>query len=141
MKITFSEVLDQFDVLSQLANTESDRIHEAVLGEDQPLDAFSPKAIELISEPSPCEAAMGAYLAALPDGYLFALTALLYSGRDKEADPVDYWKDLKKSIGGRDRAIEALMEKHPRMEYIKSALERMPTSIDVNALPTQINSV
>lgn len=141
MKTTFTEVLNQFEILSRLANAESDHIHEAVIGKNKPLDVFSPKAIELIEEPAPCEAALAAFLDALPDGYVFALTALLYSGRDGEADPVDYWTDLKKSVGGKDRAIEALMEKHPRMEYIKSALERMPPSIHLDALPENVGSV
>lgn len=140
MKTTFTEVLGRFEALSQLANSESESIHNAIVGPGA-LNAFSSEARQLIEEPAPCQAALAAFLDALPDHFVFALTALLYSGRDQEADPVDYWTDLRKSITDKRRAIEALTEKHPRMEYIRTALERMPSTLQLDEIPQKISSM
>ncbi|MCK9389114.1 MAG: hypothetical protein M0Q22_12090 [Sulfuritalea sp.] len=141
MKTTFSQVLARFSALSQLANSESESIHNLIVGPDQPLDAFSPEALALLREPAPCAAALAAFLAALPNEFVFALTALLYSGRDEEDDPVDYWSDLRKTITSKERAIESLTEKFPRMKYIEAAITKLPSSMLLDEIPQQIASL
>lgn len=37
--------------------------------------------------------------------------------------------------------IEALTEKHPRMEYIRTAIERMPSTLHLDEIPQKISSM
>lgn len=141
MKTTFSQVLARFGALSQLSNSESESIHNLIVGPDQPLDALSPEALDLLREPAPCAAALAAFLTALPNEFVFALTALLYSGRDEEDDPVDYWGDLRQTITSKERAIESLTEKFPRMAYINAAIAKLPSSMLVDEIPQRIASL
>jgi hypothetical protein len=141
MKTAFTDVLNRFETLSQLANSESESIHNLIVGPGKGLDAFSPASRQIYEEPVPCEMALLAFLNALPDSFVFTLIALLYTGRDNEIDPVNYWSELRKTITSKEHAISSLNEKVARMEYINKAISRMPSSIDLNNIPQQIASL
>jgi len=138
MNTPLSEVLKRFNVLSSLANEEGEYSKNLIIGPGQDLTYQSPATRELLEEPQPCHAALGAFLSALPAEVVWALTALMYSGRDKEPDAIDYWKDLHQNFPTKGRAIEAILEKPPRSAYIRDGIALLPPSITLNAIPNLI---
>jgi hypothetical protein len=133
MHTPLKTIIQQLQVISDLAEKEADYQKNLILGPGAlGVIVGSAASRELVSEPNPCEAALAAFLAALPDDYLNAICALMYAGRDRAPDPVALWGSL-----GFDRngAIEAIVEKSPRMQYINDGMTRVK---DVNALPAAL---
>lgn len=93
-------------------------------------------AMEMLFEPTPCSAALDAFLSALPLAYLGALTSLMYAGRDG-SDPIDTWKaDI--STWPTEQMVDSISEKYVRMEYIDRAVVALGGVEAVNALPARL---
>jgi hypothetical protein len=134
METPFTTTLRQFKSLSEL-ECEEETVIQAKSGASMGIQYGTPKADEYTSEPRPCQAALRAFLKALPVAHVFSLAALMYAGRDERDDPVAYWKDLKVSFGTKDEAARAVLDKTPRVEYIDRVAAKV---LDLDAIPALI---
>jgi hypothetical protein len=130
MHTPLKAVIQWLQVVSDLAEKEATYHQNLIQGPGSlGLEWGSQAHSEMRNEPSPCEEALAAFLDALPDAYVSALCALMYAGRDGDADPVAAWAKLRLA---REDAIQAIVEKTPRMQYIAAGSKNVT---DVNALP------
>lgn len=141
MKTPFSDVLKRFLALSDLVETESAEVHAQIVGSNLGVAAGSAESAALMKEPFPCSDALQAFLMALPDAYVQALVALMYSGRDRDADAVALWESVKATFADKDFAVESIVEKSPRAEYIKQGMEYLAKKMPLNDLPAAIAAV
>jgi hypothetical protein len=136
MHTPLSQILQRLRVLSDLEVQESEYTKNLTVGPGQDLMPVSPDAMEMLFEPTPCCAALEAFLNALPPAYLGALTCLMYAGRDG-SDPVDNWKgDI--NTWPAEQMVESICEKYVRMEYIDRAVVALGGAGAVNALPAAL---
>lgn len=91
MHTPLSQILRRLRVLSDLEVQESEYTKNLTVGPGMDLMPVTDDAMEMLFEPTPCSAALDAFLSALPLAYLGALTSLMYAGRDG-SDPIDTWK-------------------------------------------------
>lgn len=138
MKTPFSVILDRFKVLSDLENQEGEYSKNLIIGPGQGLSYGSPEHLELKNEPAPCSEALDAFLDALPPEVVHAIAALLFSGRDKQADAVEYWKTLRANFPNIADAKRAILEIESRYDYIASGIKLLPKSTALNDVPTRI---
>jgi hypothetical protein len=134
MDTPFTVTLRRFKAISALESEEEASIQAATSGA-LGYQYGSPRADEYQSEPRPCQAALRAFLKALPVSHVFALAALMYAGRDGKDDPASYWADVKVSFGTKEDATRALVEKAPRVEYIDRVLHKVA---GVDELPARV---
>lgn len=137
MKTPFSDILQRLQVISDLANGESEALGKLASGGSGAIDLGSKQAWDAFYEPQPVNRALKAFLQALPNGVLTALTGLMYAGRDGEKDVLGYIADLRENIRTKDEMAEAISEKAPRMDYIHSGINYLPRQ-DVNTFYGQV---
>ncbi len=89
----------------------------------------------MMLEPSPVQAALNAFLEALPPPYLGAITALMYAGHNGSTAE-DEWQSGIKSWD-KARQVRAIVEKTPRMEYIDGGVEQAGGRDAANELPAK----
>lgn len=89
----------------------------------------------MLLEPSPVEAELKAFLAALPSPYLAAITALMFAGRNNTTAEEEWETSVKHRRAAEQ--VESIAEKFVRMEYINRALENAGGNDAVNALPAK----
>lgn len=89
----------------------------------------------MLLEPSPVEAELKAFLAALPSPYLAAITALMCAGRNNTTAEEEWETSVKHRRAAEQ--VESIAEKFVRMEYINRALENAGGNDAVNALPAK----
>lgn len=139
MKTKFVLILRSFQMLSDLENREEADIKLATLGTAFICNAGSPESVEYMREPRPCKRALEAFLKTCPADYIYALAALMYSGRDGQPDPITYWADeLASTFKDKEDACRAILEKLPRNKYINTAIEKLPPNFDLNKLPASL---
>jgi len=138
MHTPFSIILKRFEVLSDLVNQEGQYSQNLIVGPGRHFEYGAPDTRVLMAEPSPCEAAFEAFLNELPEAMVYALLGLMYSGRDKQPGAPEYWRELRANFDTRDQAVEKLLEKTSRMEYIKEGIALLPTTISLNQVPEQL---
>ena len=98
MPTTFTATLNRFRALSELSNAEEIAIKQATLGKDNMFTLGTEASEKYLDEPRPREAALVAFIAQLPDADIFALTALMYAGRDNNFDLTNLWASLRSAI-------------------------------------------
>ena len=57
---------------------------------------------QVLRKPGPHFAKLLKFLDAQPTEVIYALAALMHSGRDRKTNPVKYWKTLRHSISSKD---------------------------------------
>lgn len=124
MRTGLNEIIKRLRVVSNLAVEESESI-ERLYGIDQGMSMTSPEATAILFEPKPCRGALHGFLKGLPPNVRSAILVLMYGGRDGDEDMVRAIDRLKGIWQSKDRTIDAIMEKFPRMEYIDKGLERL----------------
>ena len=138
MKTTFTLIIKRLRQIDALENEEEAGIKRITIGDEGMLVMGSKAAEEYRTEPRPCHAALAAFIRSIPVEYVYALTALMYAGRDEEDDPVSLWSDLKDTVKTKEDAQRAILEKSPRMTYIDMALGTLPAGTDIDQLPSLI---
>lgn len=135
MRTQFKSIFRSFQLLSNLESEEEDAIKLLTLGTAMIFAAGSPEAHDYMREPRPCKRALEAFLNACRVEHIHALVALMYAGRDGQADPIAYWADeLAATFRGKEDACRAILEKSPRLAYINSAIEKLPADFDLDGL-------
>ena len=135
MEQSFPEVIEALSALSAAANDHGTAMTALVNGQNLLLDLPTLEKVDRLSRGPGPQADLKRFLNALPEDQLFALVALLYSGRDRVADPVQYWKELRKTVAGKENAVRTILEKEPRMEYIRTGVAQRPRNLDLENLP------
>jgi len=129
MKTLFSDIVHRLEVISTLANEESAGITNSYTGGSGMIGMEH--ASDMYFEPHPCEHALRAFLAALPEEALSALVGLMYAGRDGRKDVLKYVGELKGTFTDAERLAERIEEKSPRMRYITEGIQYLGnTSLD-----------
>ena len=141
MKTTFSNVFSKFSKISALETQEENHIKSLTIGVGGAIVVGSRESNEYMREPRPCSQALKAFLKECPTEQIYALTALMYAGRDGEQDPVSLWVGLGKTISNKESACQAILEKSPRIEYIEAALKNLPMGMTLDDLPTLISEI
>jgi hypothetical protein len=118
MKTPFSTIVRRLEIVSRLENEESGDLSD-MFTDGLGLRYGSPEAAAMRREPHPCAAAQLSFLKSLPTEALRALVVLMYTGRDREGDPLDNLN----VVTERGRMIDAIDEKSPRMQYINRGIE------------------
>jgi hypothetical protein len=139
MNATLTEIIERLDLLSSTANGESQAMKAVAAGDKLLLDLESLKRATQFTVGSPGHQELKEFLKSLAEGQLYALVSLMYSGRDSHPDPVAYWEALKLSCRTRDDAIRTLIEKEPRMNYLRTAIARRPASLSIDELPSLLS--
>jgi hypothetical protein len=80
MHTPLSVILKRLRVLSDLEVEETEYTRNLIVGPGQAWEALSDDALTATFEPSPCAAALEAFLTALPQPYLGAITCLCTAG-------------------------------------------------------------
>ncbi len=138
MHTPLSVILKRLRVLSDLEVEETQYTRNLIVGPGQEWEALSDDALTATFEPSPCGAALEAFLTALPQPYLGAIACLMYGGRDGRS-PEDVWAaDVQAWTS--EQMIDSICEKYVRMKYIDTAVEALGGSELVNALPSKLTS-
>ena len=140
MKTTFTLVVERLRQVDALNNAEEAGIKSSTIGEEGMLVMGSESAQDYRAEPRPCHAALAAFIQSIPVEHVYALTALMYAGRDNETDPVSLWSDLKDTVTTKEQACRAILEKSPRMSYIDKALSTLPKGMDIDQLPRLVST-
>ena len=135
MHTPLSQILLRLAVISQLEVQESEYTKNLTVGPGQFLEVGSKGALDMMLEPSPVQAALNAFLEALPPPYLGAITALMYAGRNGSTAE-DEWQSGIKSWD-KARQVRAIVEKTPRMEYIDGGVEQAGGRDAANDLPAK----
>lgn len=121
MKSSFKDIIQRFRAISSIANSESEAIAD-LYSENGLGISLGNASSGILLEPHPATGALLGFLNHLPEHLVFSLLALMYSGRDNEENVIGYWSDLKDSFSTKDKAIEKIEEKVPRMEYIDKGI-------------------
>ncbi len=122
MKTNIKDIIERLRVISDLAREEDESIAR-LYGKTDLGITLNSESIQMVCEPAPCEKALYGFLNELPDGILFALLVLMYAGRDNVEDVYDYIQDISSTFSSKERAILAISEKSPRMDYIIKGIE------------------
>jgi hypothetical protein len=140
MHTPFSVVVSRFLRLSALATEEAKYAQNLILPSGVKVIAVDGDMRTLIGEPKPCRAAMKAFLKELPLSALYALVALLYTGRHDEADPADYWDRIRENFDTADSAIDVLVKNTVRNVHIEAAIKKL-TGSDLDEIPKRIEKI
>ena len=135
MNPSLTEIIDQLAVLSATANDQTAAMKALLAGNRLLLDIASLSKVSELAESTEAQIELKRYLKGLNEEYIYALLALMYSGRDKVSDPVEYWKKLRLTVANKNDAIRTLLEKKRRMEYIREAVARRPRALQLDELP------
>jgi len=122
MKTPYGKIVSRLRVISEVANQESEGITQMMSGGTGIIQLGSDASREAFFEPRPCDAALQAFLNALPESALTALMGLMYAGRDGEKDVPGYIAHLRETIDSREGMAGAIGEKTPRMQYIDQGI-------------------
>jgi hypothetical protein len=138
MHTPFSVVVSRFLKVSELSIEESRYSHNLIVGPGKTILTPDDDMLLSMREPTPCKAAMVAFLGASPVFHLYALVALMYSGRDEVDNPLEYWMELKHSVDSPEAATAALVSKVVRNRFIEAAVARLKPQSELDALPARI---
>jgi hypothetical protein len=128
---TLTATLERFKSL----NTASEEERKEIFGESGFLHYGSDESTRMLTHPKPRYDQLSAFLNSLSDSHVFALCALMYSGRDKHLDIAIYWKEIGTHLT-KNAAITKLLEKTPRIVYIQSAIDQAAlTQANLDRLP------
>jgi hypothetical protein len=135
MEQPFPDVIEALSALSATANDHDAAMTALVNGQNLLMDLSTLGKVDKLGQGSGPQLDLKRFLKALKEEELFALVALMYCGRDRTADPVEYWKQLSATVESKEDAVRTILEKTPRMEYIRAAISNRPKSLDLEALP------
>jgi hypothetical protein len=130
MNKPFSKILIEFQTLLNLADQE----------ERDDLNCTFDLLENALEPPGPHQLNLINFMEKLSEEVVFAIILLMYSGQDNKDDPIKYWKTLRSSISSKDIAIGILLEKSNVSKYINKAIERLPSYIVLDNLPSKIIS-
>ncbi len=121
MKQTLENFISRFSKISQIVNEESDLTTD--LYDMTGLVSGRVLFEAALSEPTPAARALRTFLKGLPEDILYSILVLMYSGRDDEEDVLNNVSYLSTFLFHKERAVNALCEKRPRMEYIEKGIQ------------------
>ena len=135
MNASLTEVIEKLAMLSATANDQGAAMKALVSGNQLLLDIASLSKASELAETTEAHIELKRFLKSLNEDYVYALLTLMYSGRDKAADPVEHWKTLRITVASKEDAIRTILEKEPRMEYIREGIARRPRYLSLDELP------
>jgi Protein of unknown function (DUF3775) len=136
MEQPFPDVIEVLSALSAAANDHDAAMMALVNGQNLLMDLPTLGKVDKLGQGPGPQLDLKRFLKALKEEELFALVALMYCGRDRIADPVEYWKQLRATVDGKEDAVRTILEKTPRMEYIRVAISNRPKSLNLEDLPS-----
>lgn len=138
--VPFTLVLQQFSALRRQANDEWAAMQALTAGGSTLVSVDQLLSAGDLAERAPLNMALRRFVKNLPDNDLFALLAMIYSGRDGSDDPPAYWNNyLHATIRSRSAAVEVVLEKEPAADYIERSIDLLRPGLSPDSLPSLIN--